>query len=1630
MKLWKSPVLYFGIALVLAVATAFLAPYFIDWGDYRTAIESYGSKVTGRQVTVKGDISGRLFPWPKLTIRDVKIANAPGAFEPDFVSAEEVDVQMTLAGLLGGEIRVEGIDIVRPVVAFERLDSGQGSWHLTSAAGPGEMPFLDRIKLDQITVTDGIVHLIDNRRAGRATVTQVNATLAAQNFAGPWRVRGVASYRDRPVEIAINTGGWTAEAPFKFGFRMAPVDGSGLVYQFDGANDANRVTGNLKIQPAASSDGRSDPEGQLRPLVLTAQVTSDFDTLALDKIEIAPRDAENGGANLLTGSAEVKLGASMALKADLKATRFDLDAVAGAKAKGLLREGGGLALLENALAIVPEDVAVNASLGVTSLIVGGAALDNAKLAVEVNSEAIRIKELSAGMPGQARGLFNGVFLVTDSGPQLAGDLSGEANDLREFLSWAWPEGRSDIARVWTGSRGRFKLQTRLDATNGQLRLHEMNYQIDESLGSGGLSITFGARPSYDVRLDASLLDIDRYVPNGVGGGSWLGSVGLFGQWANGNDLRITLQSGKTLLNGVDARDVAIDVSAKDGSVNLNTVEIGNVGDARFEIAGALSPTETGSRGTVSTSIKADDPRSLLQLLGFYPKEEAPVWSEALGKTDVTLTAELKPDEEGQSANFRLTGKTGDLDVVADLATAGQGPDLMTSEVSGELTLRSATGAGLLKLIGMRPANDAAGGAAHLMVSLTGSLANGLVADLETEVFGAKGQFQGKFLRNAGVITGTGRAGLFAARPDDLFLAAGIAGYAGGMFSIESDVELAWPKVTFPDVQGIAAGAELKGSIAFEGGNRVKGQFTTGPVSLARLFGLVFMPWDGRPVDLELPFANTTPRGLTGELWITPEYLEVFDGLRVKETQIGISAGPEEIRLSSRSKGDPRGDIVIEIGAKPQGGGKALDGRLILPIDLGQSLKDANGGKVASGIAKFSVTAAGSGRTPGAVLASLKGSGSYDIADLALININAERFVDLVKTATTGEQIKAAFAALSGGGLLSLGSAAGILKIEDGVVTMPPLEQGSAVTDVTLEPKIDLADARLDAILGVKLKTLEDASQFGFTYSGKPDRLTRFVDVAALESKLGFRVVDRTLRELEKLQSEQQKVIDEEDRLRRADAEKLQAYNDQRSELQRRLREVDVHRRVREERAEATKAALDQAISEGGAINRAELARKLRERQVHRVVRRQEELARQAQEEAERKAREEEAARQAKEEADRKAREEEAARQAQAEAERKAREEEAARLAQEEAERKAREEEAARLAQEEADRKAREEAERQAQAEAERKAREEEAARQAQEEAERKAREEEAARLAQEEADRKAREEEATRQAQEEADRKAREEEAARLAQEEADRKAREEAARQAQEQADRKAREEEAARLAQEEADRKAREEAARQAQEEADRKAREEEAARLVQEEADRKAREEEAARLAQEEADRKAREETARQAQEEADRKAREEAARQAQEGADRKLSEDAERQAREQQEAERKALEDMARQAEQESRAASADPAQAKEPAQVPGAGAPLPPPAADDAQIFGPPPPPKPDSSDNATLENEPAPPDAAVVKPKPKPKRTKTEAKADPGAPLVLVPPQKIAKPKREPNFFDRLFGRRKTTKEN
>src|SRR6185295_9249684 len=292
-------------------------------------------------------------------------------------------------------------------------------------------------------------------------------------------------------------------------------------------------------------------------------------------IEIAPRDTTQR-TNLLGGSARIDLGPAIKLTADLSASRLDLDSVAGAKARSLLRDGGGLVLLSRLVSVLPDDIELDGSLKINSLIAGGATLDQVRLSADVGNDSIRIRELSAGMPGQSRGLFKGVFVVTDSGPQLLGDLAGEAGSLRDLVLWAWPEGAEGVSKVWTGGRGRVKIQTKLDAGADYLRFQDAQFQIEDSLGTGALSLTFGDKPTVDLRLDTAELDLDQFIPNGVAafapaGQGWASLAAALLDNASQPDLRLTVHAGALHLNGVVANDVAIDVAANDKGIDIKTI---------------------------------------------------------------------------------------------------------------------------------------------------------------------------------------------------------------------------------------------------------------------------------------------------------------------------------------------------------------------------------------------------------------------------------------------------------------------------------------------------------------------------------------------------------------------------------------------------------------------------------------------------------------------------------------------------------------------------------------------------------------------------------------------------------------------------------------------------------------------------------------------------------------------------------------------------------------------------------------------------------------------------------------------------------------------------------------------------
>ncbi len=1199
MKLWKSPVLYFGILLVIAVIGALVAPHVIAWDSYRADLEDYGRKLTGRPVSIRGPVKVTLFPWPNVILNDVRIANPEAASSPDFMKAQSVEVSMTLAGVASGQLRVETINLQKPEFWVERLATGSGTWEFHPEIDVMGADVGNRFRLDQIAIKDATIHLLESRRGGTADIQNVDATIAGAQVTGPWRVRGTGDYLGRTLDVSLNTGIWKADTPFKFGVRLAPMDGSGLAYSLDGANTGEAFEGTLRIEPTAAEGGKTDSEGALRPLVFNSKVRADFEKIALDKIEIAPRGSD--GANLIGGSASITLGEDIRLKSDLSATRFDLDSIAGAQVRGLIREGNGLEALEAIVDTLPHALEAAIKVKVVSLIAGGESLENIVASFRAGDGTIRIDEISGKMPGQAEGLFSGIFAATDKGPQIAGDIAFEAFNLREFMSWLAPERKEDIAKAWTGSRGLFKFDGRLDAAGKAIRLTNARFQIDDTLGSGTAILSGGTRTSADFELKAGLIDLDAFLPQGV----QIISTGNASGWSDianliapiiPDSLALKLNAEKIRLNGVDATNVTLDTNSNMAGIAINSLKVSGLGDAQLDASGQINFSNEGPTGSTAATVRASDPRGLLRLLGLLPQGAEPKWSRPLGATDMKFAVEFKPQDSAPFVDVMITGNSGDLSVQGNASLSGS-LDWRSGKLAGTGEVTSPSSSSIGALLGLTPVEEGED-AGRLAMTFTGSLSEQLLTDVQADFFGAQVSQEGSLRWIDQERESDGHIKIRAQHSQQMLRSLGVSVASDGVFSAEIDYALKGTSLALPAITGLWGSEGFSGKIDVTPEGVLSGELDTGSIDLPAMLGLVFLPWDGQSADAETGFSAGWPMGLSGELWVRPKSLKLFGNVEVSESQIGIVSGADGKRVEIRGFAETGDKVSVGAGIVAKGALFALDGILDMPVNLNSLAAAPDASPVASGDGRVLLKFAGEGRSPAAALSALKGSGSYRIDKLELKRINPSGFLAQIRAAKTSENVRTAIATLTSEGSIDLGNVEGVITIVDGVASLTPVKVNSAAHEVNLRPLVETATGTADISIQLSIKGDVDLPAMEIIYAGSPTKLLRTVDASALESRLGMDVLQKAMQELEAVQKEQQRILEEEARQARIDAERLADWDSHRREIQRRQREIKVFQRGREDNAKKYSAWLKELAESV----KPEMTRRNKELRVYRQLR--------------------------------------------------------------------------------------------------------------------------------------------------------------------------------------------------------------------------------------------------------------------------------------------------------------------------------------------------------------------------------------------------------------------------------------------
>lgn len=578
---------YAGLMLAVAAAALLIVPGFLDWSRYAGAIEEQAEALTGRDVTIAGDVRISMLPSPRLTLGELTIANIEGGSSPEMFRSQSMSAELSVGALFRGEVTISRLTLASPRLLLEETGDGRRNWDFTVPSDAPAVP--TPVSVRAIAVLDGEVAI---RAAGAATarrLTAIEAEVAVSDLRGPYRATGTARAGDMPFSFAAAVGAiapdkaYPANASLTFaggGLEVRGiVTGRGAEIRFDGA-----ATGS--VEPEVSPLLASLAAGQ--PVRLSAGVVAGPDAIELREVKAA------GGQAELAGRIDIARGARLAVDADLALTRADLGGI----------ESRGGKLDADALADATQTVLEALPGGTYRISVGEIRLASGQIgSVEIEAEAggdtLSIARAQAVLPGDSRVTASGAVASGEEGPYFSGDAGLESGAGDALVSWLSGENGPDVLSAqpvifMRGRSGVFLTRQRLSLDRLDVALGAT--EADSATAAGRFAVTFGARPAIAADLDIERLALPAPGPllrEGIVPGR---RIDL------GFDGTVALRAGRIDAGPVRLQDVLLNMEARGPAFTVSEFVFRSAQGA----SGTLSGSSDAQSGRFQATLTAPD----------------------------------------------------------------------------------------------------------------------------------------------------------------------------------------------------------------------------------------------------------------------------------------------------------------------------------------------------------------------------------------------------------------------------------------------------------------------------------------------------------------------------------------------------------------------------------------------------------------------------------------------------------------------------------------------------------------------------------------------------------------------------------------------------------------------------------------------------------------------------------------------------------------------------------------------------------------------------------------------------------------------------------------------------------------
>ncbi|MFY7958523.1 MAG: AsmA family protein, partial [Elsteraceae bacterium] len=625
--------------LALAAGALFAVPRMVDWNAYRPDIALLVSGMTGRQLSIDGDVRLVLLPTPTLSASGVRLRNIDGASAPDMIKLKSLDARVALTPLLKGRVVVESMVLVEPDVLLERLPDGRPNWQFLR---PPTMDFVDDLgddlAVNRLIVVGGSVSFTNAGRLER--LTGINAEIMAERLAGPFRVQGDVTWRGLPWRVDVGSGRF---APLQTTSVSATVGlrGGGSEARFNGAATLAAqkpiLAGTLRGDLARFRDILAAMELPLPPELaqrasIEASVTLDEERLGLEGLSIRMADAR------VTGSAVIPLAGGGSGAATLKVGLIDLDKWPAAPAS----DGASVDLISTLRAlsrIAPGRWSVQGE-GLRSR---DTLLRDWRLQAELAPGSMLLREASGHLPGGTDLTVYGLATLGEA-PGFKGAVEFGTEAIR--LPWAWlglPLPPADPDRLRQAS-----LTANIAIAADSVAIDDLKLRLDSSRIDGAVSVRLGARPMITAALSLDTVNIGAYWPTGLPVSA--DTAALLRRF----DAMATLRTGPITFGETALDSVDLQAELRDGGLSIGRAALALNGDLLTVTGGLGNQADPALDMSVTGAVA--DLRPWLRLLGMdAPQADLGAASGKLALTGSLAAPRIRGEAAFADGEVKATG---------------------------------------------------------------------------------------------------------------------------------------------------------------------------------------------------------------------------------------------------------------------------------------------------------------------------------------------------------------------------------------------------------------------------------------------------------------------------------------------------------------------------------------------------------------------------------------------------------------------------------------------------------------------------------------------------------------------------------------------------------------------------------------------------------------------------------------------------------------------------------------------------------------------------------------------------------------------------------------------------------------